>query len=138
MTKTSNFVVDTNTLVSAFLLSNNTIAAQAYYKAIAKGQIIHSDETFNEFCDVFVRPKFDRYLPLNKRIIVIEDLKALTEIVLVSNKIKACRDPKDDKFLELAVSSGAACIITGDKDLLVLNPFERIPILTAAEFLKIF
>jgi len=138
MTKTSNFVVDTNTLVSAFLLSNNTIAAQAYCKAIAKGQIIHSDETFNEFCDVFVRPKFDRYLPLNKRIIVIEDLKALTEIVLVSNKIKACRDPKDDKFLELAVSSGAACIITGDKDLLVLNPFERIPILTAAEFLKIF
>ncbi|WP_408733653.1 putative toxin-antitoxin system toxin component, PIN family [Mucilaginibacter sp.] len=99
---------------------------------------MHSDETFNEFCDVFVRPKFDRFLPLNKRIIVIEDLKALTEIAPVANKIKACRDPKDDKFLELAVSSGAACIITGDKDLLVLNPFEGIPILTAAEFLKTF
>jgi putative PIN family toxin of toxin-antitoxin system len=138
MKKTNKFVVDTNTLISAFLLSNNSVAAQAYYKAISKGQIIHSEETFNEFCDVFVRPKFDRYLPLDKRIIVIEDLKVLAEIAPVPNKIKACRDPKDDKFLELAVSSDAACIITGDKDLLVLNPFQGIPILTAADFLKAF
>jgi putative PIN family toxin of toxin-antitoxin system len=41
------------------------------------------------------------------------------KLVSVTNVIKACRDPKDDKYLELAVSSGASCIITGDKDLLV-------------------
>jgi predicted nucleic acid-binding protein len=45
-----------------------------------------------------------------------------------------CRDPKDDKFLNLAVVCEASCIITGDKDLLVLNPFQNIPVLTAAEF----
>jgi predicted nucleic acid-binding protein len=52
--------------------------------------------------------------------------------------IDACRDPKDNKFLELAVEAGAACIITGDKDLLVLNPFRNIPIFTPAEFLEKF
>jgi putative PIN family toxin of toxin-antitoxin system len=52
--------------------------------------------------------------------------------------ITDCRDPKDNKFLELAVEANASCIVTGDKDLLVLDPFRGIPILTAADFLKKF
>ena len=56
-------------------------------------------------------------------------VKPLVEIVM-------CRDPKDDKFLELAYAAKAKCIITGDQDLLILNPFRGIPIKTAAEFLK--
>jgi uncharacterized protein len=50
--------------------------------------------------------------------------------------IRACRDAKDDKFLELAVSGRAAYIISGDDDLLVLHPFRGIAIMTAAEFLQ--
>jgi predicted nucleic acid-binding protein len=46
-----------------------------------------------------------------------------------------CRDPKDDKFLEAALTSQADCLVTGDADLLVLDPFEGIPILRPAEFL---
>lgn len=46
-----------------------------------------------------------------------------------------CRDPKDNKYLELAVSGKAECIITGDEDLLVLNPFRQIDILTVQNFL---
>jgi len=53
-------------------------------------------------------------------------------------EIFACRDPKDNKYLDLADSYNVSCIITGDKDLLVLNPFKNIPILTASEFLKKF
>ena len=120
------------------MLSDSSIAAQAYYKAKATGGIVHSEETFNEFSDVFIRPKFDRYLPLIKRLAIIEDLRAIAKVIPITNIIKACRDPKDDKYLELAISSGAACIITGDKDLLVLTPFEGIPILTPADFLKVF
>jgi putative PIN family toxin of toxin-antitoxin system len=62
----------------------------------------------------------------------------LAEITPVSISIDICRDRKDNKFLELAVSAGATCIITGDKDLLVLNPFKGILILTAADFLNAF
>lgn len=138
MKKTNFFVLDANTLISAFLLSKDSVAAQAYYKSKTIGQIVLSEDTFNEFSDVFIRPKFDRYLPLAKRLIIIEDLKALVNFVSVLHTIQVCRDPKDDKYLELAVASGASCIITGDKDLLVLHPFEQILILTAADFLKSF
>jgi putative PIN family toxin of toxin-antitoxin system len=138
MKKNNTIVLDANTLISVFLLSDSSIAAQAYYKAKTTSEIVYSEETFNEFSDVFIRPKFDRYLPLAKRLIIIEDLRALAKIVPITNVIKACRDPKDDKYLELAISSAASYIITGDKDLLVLNPFEGIPILTPADFLKAF
>ena len=136
MKKTNNFVLDANTLISAFLLSETSIAAQAYLKAKNEGKIVLSENTFNEFSDVFIRPKFDRYISLERRLATIEDLKALIKIIPITISIKACRDPKDDKCLELAVESDATCIITGDKDLLVLNPFENIPILTAADFLS--
>jgi predicted nucleic acid-binding protein len=52
--------------------------------------------------------------------------------------ITACRDSKDNKFLELAVAANASCIITGDKDLLALNPFRGIPILNAVDFMNNF
>jgi len=49
----------------------------------------------------------------------------LTEVTV---RINACRDIKDNKFLELAVSGNASAIITGDNDLLTLNPFQKITI----------
>jgi predicted nucleic acid-binding protein len=50
--------------------------------------------------------------------------------------VRACRDPKDDKFLELAVSGAACCVVTGDQDLLALHPFRSVSILTPAQFLE--
>ncbi len=55
-------------------------------------------------------------------------------LVEITETIAECRDPKDDKFLELAIGGKAACIVSGDKDLLVLHPFRGIPILTPAGF----
>jgi len=136
--KKINCVLDTNTLISAFLLSQTSLVAQAYYKAISNNVIVFSDDTFNEFSDVFIRPKFDRYVPLNRRLNIIEDIRVMVKFIPVTNTIHICRDPKDDKYLELAIEADVAYIITGDKDLLILNPFNNIPILTAAEFLKTF
>jgi len=130
------FVVDTNTLISAFLLATTSVPARAYYKAKNEGGILISDETFNEFSDVFIRSKFDRYLSLEKRTAIIENFKTITISIEVTRTINACRDAKDNKYLELAASSEAACIITGDKDLLVLNPFEGIPIISSSVFLQ--
>ncbi len=56
------------------------------------------------------------------------------EHVPISGRIAACRDPTDDKFLELAVDGQADMIVTGDLDLLVLNPFRGIPIIDPAAF----
>ncbi|MBS1519646.1 MAG: putative toxin-antitoxin system toxin component, PIN family [Bacteroidetes bacterium] len=138
MKKTNLFVLDANALISAFLLAGNSIAAQAYNLVKEKGNLVFSEDTFNEFSDVFVRPKFDRYLSLEKRLVIIEDLKTIVSFVSITSSVQICRDPKDNKYLELALSAGAACIVTGDKDLLVLHLFHQIPILTAADFLKTF
>ena len=73
-----------------------------------------------------------------KRLLFLDQLISDGLFINVSNSIKICRDPKDDKYLELAAASKASCIITGDKDLLVLHPFEGIPILTPFDFLNQF
>jgi predicted nucleic acid-binding protein len=51
-------------------------------------------------------------------------------------RIAACRDPTDDKFLELAVNGHADLLVTGDGDLLALDPFRQIPIVTPAAFVQ--
>ena len=72
---------------------------------------------------------------------LIVDTNILVRIgVFIEPKIEIteCRDPKDNKFLELAVAGKADCIVTGDKDLLVLHPFRNIRIITPKEFLSQF
>ena len=138
MKKTKRFVIDANTLISAFILSTQTTAARAWYKAKENGLIIVSEETLAEFADVFIRPKFDKYVSAAKRLTIIEDFKTITEVVTPSQTITICRDEKDNKYLELALAGHADCIITGDLDLLILHPFDGIPILTAADFVKVF
>jgi putative PIN family toxin of toxin-antitoxin system len=63
-------------------------------------------------------------------------LLAGAELVDITEQIAACRDPKDDKFLELAVNGRADLLVSGDQDLLALNPFKGIPILTPAAFVR--
>ena len=54
----------------------------------------------------------------------------------ITERIAACRDATDDKFLELAVNGKADMIVSGDADLLVLNPFRGIPIVSPAAFVQ--
>jgi putative PIN family toxin of toxin-antitoxin system len=63
---------------------------------------------------------------------------AMAEFVVTTEQITACRDPKDNQVLETAIDGHATCILSGDKDLLVLNPFRDIPILTPSEFLGLY
>ncbi|QSJ20825.1 putative toxin-antitoxin system toxin component, PIN family [Nostoc sp. UHCC 0702] len=65
----------------------------------------------------------------------LEYLTETAQFIDVTEQIDECRDPKDNKYLELAVSGEAECIVTGDDDLLVLNPWRGIKILTVQEFL---
>jgi putative PIN family toxin of toxin-antitoxin system len=62
---------------------------------------------------------------------------AAAELVSINDRIAACRDPTDDKFLELAVNGRADLVVSGDGDLLALNPFRDIPIVTPAAFVQL-
>jgi hypothetical protein len=66
----------------------------------------------------------------------LKKLMAAVELVTVTERITACRDPTDDKFLELAANGHADLIVSGDADLLALNPFRDIPIVTPAVFVQ--
>lgn len=71
----------------------------------------------------------------NKRKEFLEILAETAEFINITEQVNECRDPKDNKYLELAVSGKAECIVTGDEDLLVLHTFRQIDILTVQNFL---
>ena len=88
---------------------------------------------------VLLRKKFDKYLPdKSERLALIHRISNASILVKPEISITACRDPNDNKFLELAVAAKASCIITGDDDLLILNPFREIPIMNTSDFLSRF
>ena len=135
--KNNFFVIDTNTLISAFLFKYSN-PRKAFDKVLERGKISASLKTYNEFSEVLLRPKFDKYISVEKKLLVLKEFKELIIFSKISESITVCRDPKDDKFLELAVAANASCLITGDKDLLVLHPFRNISILNAADFISDF
>jgi putative PIN family toxin of toxin-antitoxin system len=88
-----------------------------------------------ELATVLGRPKFDPYLSIADRQEFIRLLGRIAELVPIVRRVRACRDPRDDKFLEVAVNGRAEIIITGDRDLLELNPFIGIAILSPVAYL---
>jgi len=127
-------VIDTNALVSRLLLPGS-IPGQAVRKAVAEARLLASDDTIIELADVLARKKFDPYMTVRERQEFLRLFDRIAERVPIVHVIRACRDPKDDKFLELAVNGAAQLIITGDADLLALHPFRGIDILPPASYL---
>jgi putative PIN family toxin of toxin-antitoxin system len=137
MNKTEKFIIDTNTLICSLLIRDST-SFKALDKARANGILIFSEDTFLEFELVLFRKKFDRYFSKEERLQIIEKMYNEGVFEPVTSNQSVSRDPKDDKFLNLAIDAKASCIITGDKDLLVLHPFSKMPILSPADFLNNF
>jgi len=136
MNDKARYVFDTNVIISALLFGQSK-PAQAFNAALDRGEILLSRPVLQELNEVLAREKFNPYLLLEERERFIIALLSESIFIDIKENIRACRDPKDDKFLELAVNGGAACIISGDDDLLILNPFRDIPIIKPDEFLTL-
>ena len=128
-------VADTNALMSGLLIPDS-VPGKAVKRATDQGTLLVSDDTLEELANVLSRTKFDRYVSLEDRKTFILLLGRISERVAIVRRIQACRDPKDDKFLELAVNGAAELIISGDEDLLTLHPFMDISILSPADYLQ--
>jgi len=135
MSDRPRLVFDTNTLISHLLLPSS-LPSKAVRKGLHQGQILVSDETLGELADVLVRPKFDRYISIEDRQEFFRVFGRVVEKVHVIRSVQVCRDSKDNKFLELAIDGRATSIITGDQDLLILHPFNSIPIVTPQNYLE--
>ena len=81
-----------------------------------------------------MREKFAR-IHRERRMAAVSRYRFLVEMVQTVVDIHVCADPKDDKFLSLAVSGNASLILTSDDHLLRLNPFRGIAILKPTEYL---
>jgi putative PIN family toxin of toxin-antitoxin system len=99
------------------------------------GGLLKSAATEKQLLDVLARPHIAAVATVSFRE-NIAVLLAAAEPVEIVERIAACRDPTDDKFLELAVNGRADVIVSGDGDLLALHPFRAIPILTPAQFVS--
>lgn len=119
-------VFDTNVLVSALLFDEST-PARAFFATLRQGEVLVSADTISELGEVLGRKKFRRYVTEAERERFLRSLLREARLVEIREKIQACRDPKDDKFLELAVNGDADCIVSGDDDLLTLGSFRGIP-----------
>lgn len=136
MNSETRYVFDTNVIISA-LLFNDSIPWKAFFHALDKGMVLLSQSLAEELNDVLGREKFNRYVTLEEREQFLEGLIRESELVEIIDIVQVCRDPKDDQILELAVNGNAAFVVTGDKDLLVLNPFHGVKIVTPSQLLEL-
>lgn len=127
-------VIDTNVLISG-LFSTTSTPALAVERAVTNAQLVATGETLRELIEKLLLPKFDRYVSRERREALLQRIASLVEIVEVLQHVHASRDPKDDKFLDAAVNGRANVLVTGDRDLLDLNPVRGIAIVTPADYL---
>lgn len=127
-------VLDTNILISAALTRGK--AFEVLLWGLENGVLIFSDPTFEELSSRIRKSKFDPNVGIVRRRELLADLESVAEWTGIGGTLQACRDRDDDKFLETALAGQAGYFVTGDADLLALNPFEGVQIMIAKEFLR--
>jgi uncharacterized protein len=129
-------VVDTSVLISA-LLKPNSVPAQALEIARTHYKLAVSTETLTELAKVLSRDYLTRYRTIDEREAFLVLYSELAEVIDITEHVSDCRDPKDNKFLDLAIAAKAQILVSSDSDLLVLHPYQNIDIVTPAIFLQI-
>ncbi len=132
--KVEPHVIDTNVLISA-ALSTQTPPGRVVRRILAQGRILFSEATFTELETRLWRPKFDRYLSIESRKLLLHDFRAVASWVQIPTALGARqfnRDADDDKFLHLALAGEAGVLVSGDSDLLDLVKVDAVHILSPA------
>ena len=118
-------------------LRRDGVPRRALLAARERGRIALSPPVLDEIAEVLARPKFAAAIPLDRRAEIIGLLTAAAAWFEPGIRVRECRDPGDDIYLELALAAGAAALVSSDADLLVLDPWRGIRILRPAEFLTL-
>ena len=121
-------------LISALLITNST-SAKALRFSEENGLVLYSIPILEEISGVLSRPKFTPYIDEDQITGFLARIYRSWCEVKILHSVKACRDPKDDKFLDVAINGDAGTLVTGDKDLLELNPFRGVKIMPPNQYL---
>ena len=127
-------VVDTNVFASAIIFPRS-VPRRVVDHALDHGVVLFSEATMSELAEVLSRSKFDSFVSRVERELFLAQIETAAEFVPIIQLVRACRDPNDDKFLEVALNGRADVIITGDADLLGMHPWKGVAISSPAHFL---
>ena len=122
------YVIDTNVIISSAFFGGPP--GQIFDEALLNDIFIFTNETLEELREVLFRSKFDDYMSRSKRVSLLEEVLSASIIVETVTIQTKSKDHKDDKFLAAAVSGNANYLITGDRDLLILQMVDGIPIIS--------
>ncbi len=125
-------IVDTNLGIS-FLLTKSASKMKQLFAEDGL-TLLFSQELLEEFVAVAQRPKFKKYFSLADLQDLLVQIETKSEFIAVTSVVNICRDTKDNFLLALATDGQATHSLTGDEDLLVLNPLGKTQILTIAEY----
>jgi len=132
-------VIDTSILIRAIIKPRGSVGPVLQGLRHADYQLLYSEPLLFELTDVLARQRLRTKYGLTT-----DDVGAVLSLILLrgepvvpSRRIDACRDPSDNMILEAAVAGRADAIVSGDEDLLTLSPFEGMPILSPATFLRL-
>ncbi len=124
-------VVDTNVLISA-QISTQGASRRLLNRLIADHDVILSDVILGEVAETLLTKfSYDSALVSN---VIVELVKVVEIVEPVTFEEQICRDPDDDAILGTAVAGNADCIVTGDSELLVLDRFRDVDIISPSEF----
>ena len=130
-------VIDTNVLISAALVPG-AVPSRVVAYVLQHQRLLFSEQTFEELRTRLHRPKFDRYLSLDDRKLLLHDFNAAAEWVALGEVFSFSRDRNDDKFVQTALNGGARWLVSGDADLLCLGSVQTVQIMTPAQALSVF
>lgn len=129
-------VLDVSTVIGA-VIRRGSVPDLATRHALASDDVAVSAALLTELNEVLTRPRLARFIDPQLRDDVLALFDAQASFFEPGETVAECRDPNDDKVLELALAAGAAAIITSDADLLVLHPWRGIRILRPADYLAL-
>jgi len=127
-------IFDASALVSAALKADS-VPERALLRAEEVDVFALSAAVDGEIAGVLNRPRLARAIPLARRERVLEILRHAAVWFEPTVQVTDCRDPKDNKYLELALAAGGETIVSSDDDLLVLDPWRGVRIMRPADYL---
>ena len=133
-------VLDINVLVSAQIKPKSQIGLVLEYLRLSRYMLLYFPRLLDEFEQICFRPHLMQKYHLDENEITntVQLMSLRGQAIAVTTPVNICRDPDDNILLSLALDGRADYVVSGDKDLLVLNPFRKIPIIPPAEFLDLF
>jgi putative PIN family toxin of toxin-antitoxin system len=129
-------VVDTNVFGSAIIFPRSVPRQVVDHALDHDGVVLFSEATMTELAEVLSRSKFNSFVSRTERELFLAQIESAAEFVPIIQLVRACRDPNDDKLLEVALNGRADVIVTRDADLLRMHPWRGVAIFSPTSYLK--